>query len=129
MEAGKEAPTKLKLQPDPVFSYANPAGGSRSHGAMFVWTREGRPEILGAIWSWQSGDTRSVVHSLHSLSLEPMTATRKRDVFWAPAGPGIEPLRIANAPQPAATPQLRLAQMRNIAREFTASTFRKTVER
>jgi hypothetical protein len=129
MEQGKEPLTRLKLQPEPVFSYANPAGGSRSHGAMFVWTRDGRPEILGAIWSQQSGDKRSVIHSLHSLSLEPLTATRNHDVFWAPTGPGIEPLPIPDAPQPAATAPLRLAQMRNIARDFTASTVRNAVER
>ena len=38
MEQGKEPLTKLTLQPDPVLSYANPAGGGRSHGATFVWT-------------------------------------------------------------------------------------------
>jgi hypothetical protein len=129
MEQRTEPPTRLKLQPEPVFSYANPAGGNRSHGAMFIWTRDGRPEILGAIWSAQAGDRRSVVHSLHSLSLEPLTAARKRDIFWAPNGPGIEPFAIPGAPAPAATAPLRLTQIRNIAREFSASTFRGTVER
>jgi hypothetical protein len=129
MQEGRESPVKLKLQPEPVFTYANPAGGNRSHGAMFIWTRDGRPEILGAIWSGQSGDRRSVVHSLHSLALEPLTATRKRDVFWAPEGPGIEPFLIPGAPEPAATAPLRLNQMRNIARDFSAATVRDTVER
>jgi hypothetical protein len=129
MEQGKEPRTRLKLQPEPVFTYANPAGGSRSHGAMFIWVRDGRPEILGAIWSWQSGETRSVVHSLHSLSLEPLTAFRNRDTFWAPAGPGIEPFPIPGAPEPAATPPLRLTQMRSIARDFSAATVRGKVER
>jgi hypothetical protein len=129
MEANREKPVRLKLQPEPVFTYANPAGGQSSHGAMFVWTRDGRPEILGAIWSAQSGNQRSVVHSLHSLSLEKLTATRKRDVFWAPEGPGIEPFLIPGAPEPAATAPLRLTQMRNIAREFSAATVRETAVR
>ena len=47
MEQGKNLPTRLKLRPEPVLSYTNPAGRGRGHGAMFVWTRDGRPEILG----------------------------------------------------------------------------------
>ena len=129
MEQGQEPRIRLKLQPEPVLSYANPAGGGRSHAAMFVWTRDGRPEIVGAIWSRQADDTRSVVHEMHSLSLEPLTATRNGKVFWSPAGPGIEPVPIPGAPEPAATPPLRLAQMRGLAREFTATTIRRAGER
>jgi hypothetical protein len=129
MEQGKGRQTKLKLQPEPVLSYTNPAGKGRSHGAMFVWTRDGRPEILGAIWSRQPGDQRYVIHEMHSLSLEPLTATRNGSVFWSPKGPGIEPFPIPGAPEPAATAPLRLAQMRSLAREFTATTVRDTVER
>ena len=43
MKQGKDLPTQLKLRPDPVLSHANPAGQGRSHGAIFVWTRDGRP--------------------------------------------------------------------------------------
>jgi hypothetical protein len=84
IEQGKDLPTRLKLRPDPVLSYANPAGGGRSHGAMFVWTRDGRPEILGAIWSRQPGEQRYVIHEMHSLFLEPLTATRNGNLFWSP---------------------------------------------
>ena len=119
MEQGKDRPTRLKLRPDPVLSYANPAGGGRSHGAMFVWTRDGRPEILGAIWSRQSGAGRYVIHEMHSLSLEPVTATRNGKLFWSPKGPGIKPFPIPGAPQPAMTPALRMVQMRSVlARVF-----------
>jgi hypothetical protein len=129
MEQEKEPPIRLKLQPAPVLSYANPAGGGRSHAAMFVWTRDGRPEIVGAIWSRQSGDNRSVVHEMHSLSLEPLTATRQGKVFWKPRGPGIESFPIPDAPEPATTAPLRLTQMRGLAREFSAATIRGTAER
>ncbi len=134
MESVKEPPTRLKLQPEPVFTYANPAGGGQSHGAMFVWTRDGRPEILGAIWSRQPDDLRaiqqrSIVHSLHSLSLEPLSATRNASLFWSPTAAGIEPLLISEAPEPVESPQLRITQMRNMARDFTASTVRGKVER
>lgn len=129
MELRSEPPVGLKLQPDPVLSYANPAGNARGHGAMFVWTREGRPEIVGAIWSRQPGNQRYVIHEMHSLSLEPLTATRNGKVFWSPRGPGVKPVPIEGAPDPAATPALRLAQMRRLVREFSATTVRGTAER
>ena len=44
-EQRKDLPTRLKLRPEPVLTYANPAGGGQSHGEMFVWTRDGRPAI------------------------------------------------------------------------------------
>jgi hypothetical protein len=65
----------------------------------------------------------------YSTSLEPLTAFRKRDTFWAPTGPGIESFPIPGATEPAATPALRLTQMRSIARELSASTVRGKVER
>lgn len=129
MDQGQDPTPRLKLHTEPVLSYANPGGNGRGHGAMFVWTRNGRPEILGAIWSRQPSDQRYVIHEMHSLSLEPLTATRAGSVFWSPRGPGIEPFAIPGAPEPAATPALRLAQMRSLAREFSGSTIRGTVER
>jgi len=129
MEQGKNPATRLEFHPEPVLRYANPGGGGRGHGAIFVWTRDGRPEILGAIWSRQPNDQRYVIHEMHSLSLEPLTATRKEKVFWAPKEAGIDPFEIPEAPAPAATPALRLAQMRSLARGFSATTIRGTIER
>lgn len=129
MDTAKAPPVRLKIQSEPVLTYANPAGGGRSHAAMFVWTRDGRPEVVGSIWSRQSEEKRSVVHEMHSLSLETVTATRQGKVFWNPTGPGIEPYRIPNAPEPAMTSPLRLAQMRTLLRDFSAETIRGTVKR
>lgn len=129
MEEGNDPPSRLKLRPEPVLSYANPAGGSRSHGAMFVWTREGRPEILGSIWSREEAGRRQVIHEMHSLALEPLTATRNGKLFWSPRGPGIEPFLIPGAPKPAPTPALRMIQMRGLTREFSGSTIREAGER
>jgi hypothetical protein len=67
LEQGKDRPMPLKLRPEPVLSYANPAGRGRGHGAMFVWTRDVRSEVLGAIWSRQPGEQRYVIHEMHSL--------------------------------------------------------------
>lgn len=125
MESGSDPRTTLTLQPEPVFHWSNPAGGARSHGSMFVWTHEGRPEVVGTIWSREPDPTagkRFTVHSLHSLSQEPITATRRNSVFWSPQSPGVEPIAIADAPEPSPSPQRRLTQMRNIVRELGALT-------
>ena len=129
MRHGPKLATKLELQPKPLINYFNPVNGAETYGSMFVWTDRGRPEIVGAIWSRRYGDQRSVIHSFHSLSLQPLTAVRKEKTFWSPDKPGMEPLRIPEAPQPADTPELRQAQIRSLAEDFKVSTLRGTVER
>jgi len=125
--SGRTAP--LKLHDKPVITYFNPVGGGQTLGAMFVWTNEGRPEIAGAIWSKLNGETRRVIHSFHSLSLEPVQAERHGTDFWAPIQPGVTPVLIPAGPAVAATAPQRLAQMRSLARDFTASTVRGSAER
>lgn len=129
MSLGPDRTTKLELHDVPVLTYFNSLAVQGTNGSIFVWTHNGRPEIAGAIWSKRFDDLRRVTHSLHSLSLEPLTAVRRGGVFWSPNRPGIEPVLIAGAAEPAATASLRLAQMRSLAREFTVSTVRVTVKR
>ena len=68
MEQGKALPTRLMLRPEPVLSYTNPAGGGRGHGAMFVWTRDGRPEILArsgrGSQAWSATSSMRCIRSL-----------------------------------------------------------------
>src|SRR5436190_8646553 len=126
---GSERSIPLQLNDKPAITYFNPVGGGQTLGAIFVWTHAGRPEIAGAIWSKRDGDMRRVIHSFHSLSLEPLRAQRHDAIFWAPVQPGIDPVLIAAGPLPAATAPQRLAQMRALAQDFTASTVRGAAER
>ena len=100
-----------------------------THGELFVWTLNGRPEACGIIWSKRYGNVRSAIHSFHSLSLAPLQAVRHDSVFWSPKRSGIEPIEVIGAPEPAERPQLRLAQMRSMSRDFTASNHNGTLSR
>ena len=40
---------ELKLVPTPILTFANPVRERDQHGAAYVWTSDGRPEVLGAI--------------------------------------------------------------------------------
>lgn len=117
---------RLEVTAQPVHTYTNPSSGRDSHGAFFLWTNKGRPEAIGAIWSKLTeagGSQRYLIHEFQSLSTEPLRAkfsskSARRGVNWNPAKAGVDPLPVPDAPQPAASRRLRLAQMRSIARKF-----------
>jgi hypothetical protein len=111
--------TRLKVSPKPIMSYSHPAAMRGTHGAFFVWTRRGRPELVGSIWSDEiAGGMRTVMHEFHSLALEPLSPVRIGSFTWAPES-GIELKPIPDAPAPRNSAPLRLAQMRALADEFT----------
>jgi hypothetical protein len=111
--------TRLKVTPKPIMSYSHPAAMRGTHGAFFVWTHRGRPELVGSIWSDAiAGGMRTVMHEFHSLSLEPLSPVRIGSFTWAPQS-GIDLKPIEAAPAPKGSAPLRLAQMRALADEFT----------
>src|SRR6516162_3044209 len=115
----------LKMQPEPVLLWSNPVRVGETNGSVFVWTYEGRAEAVGTVFSHvslQDPEKRYVAHSFHSLSLVPLTAERDETRSWSIDVPGIQPEEIPRAPVPAKTAALRLTQMRDLAREFSATT-------
>jgi hypothetical protein len=116
---------QLKFHPEPVLLWSNPVRFGETNGSVFVWTYEGRAEAVGTVFSHlsaQDPEKRFIAHSFHSLALEPLEAERNETNAWSIKVPGIEPARIAGAPVPADTAALRLTQMRDLAREFSATT-------
>ncbi len=111
---------KLELKRDPVYRWTNPTRVGGQVGEVFVWTYRGRPEVIGSIFSHPSGDGRRVMcHELHSLSLAVLVVDREAAEQWVPQAPGVHLQPVPDAPPPAGTPVQRLAQMRNLAREFS----------
>jgi hypothetical protein len=109
--------TQLEVTREPVMSYSHASEGV--HGAFFLWTHKGRPELVGSIWSDDvGGGRRNIVHEFHSLSAGRLAPVRVGDRMWRP-GPGLELKLIPNAQKPKASRPLRLAQMRLLARDFT----------
>ena len=114
---------KLELRNDPVFRFASPID-SNFNGTLFVWTRNGRAEVISSVWAIPqktSDGKRRIVHEFQSLATSPIKAEKSGEAAWSPAEAGIDPQPVPSAPKPAATAELRLIQIRALAREFSAT--------
>jgi hypothetical protein len=113
----KEQP--LKLVEKPVMKWANDDDWS---GDVFVWTREEVPEVIGCVLTGptEPKGRRIAFQEFHLLAEQPIApADMAGRIRWAPAE-GLKRLRLEGAPQPAETPALRLTQMRQLLRDFSA---------
>src|SRR5579863_211731 len=109
---------KLELEPKPVYLWTNPLR-SGQNGAVFVWTYQGRPEVIASIFSVPRNGKRQVYHELHSLSSEILVPVRASPKQWQPrAGFHLKPL--PEAPPPAEAAKQRGFQLRTLSRDFTA---------
>jgi hypothetical protein len=113
----------LKLETTPLLDWSNPERGT-FFGATFLWTNEGRPELLANAY----GRGRWLRHEFHSLSTDSIQATRSDNpVHRFP--PGIEWRQLDGAPEPAASYALRLTQLRRQAERFQVTMIvRRPVE-
>lgn len=118
---------RLELQTTPVFTWTNILRVQGQYGHLFVWTRDGRPEVIGTIFSTRTDEpnsqTRMVVHEFHTLAttrIWPVTPKSSR-YQWKPQA-GIKFAPVNDAPEVAETATQRLIQMRNLARTFSGET-------
>ncbi len=108
----------LALHEPPVLRWSQPVRGG-DDGALYVWLKDGAPAVVGTMFCWPHADGyRVVVNEFHSLLTEPLTALRDDAPAWTPREGGITWQPFKNAPPPAATAGLRLAQMRQLADRF-----------
>jgi hypothetical protein len=110
---------KLELKREPVYRWTNPTRVGGQVGEVFIWTYRGRPEVVGSIFSHPDGVQRVMCHELHSLSVAILVVDRQAAEQWVPQAPGVDLKPVRGAPVPAGTPAQRMAQLRNLAREFT----------
>jgi len=108
----------LRFRPEPALSFKDDVVGG-VYGDVFLWTAEGRPEVVASIYRFFTRDPHRG-DAFQSLSLGKPTAEREGAVVWAPARRGVELKPIPGAPAPADSAAGRLRQMRAIAREFTS---------
>src|SRR5688572_1733670 len=72
---GTDRKAKLKLQPEAVLYWSNPLRPGETNGSVFVWTHEGRAELVGTIFSHLvrgKPDLKIIAHEFKSLSSEPL---------------------------------------------------------
>ena len=106
-------PVRLELLAQPILNW---------DGSAFVWLRNGRPEVIGALWMHTNPRSGRLEygHAFHSLSDSGIKAEFDSQLVWAPKEPGLEfkPVEGAAAPDPDA--RRRSVQLRSLAREFSA---------
>jgi hypothetical protein len=115
----------LELSKQPILHWNNPAANDED-GAVFVWLLDGRPEVIGTMFTLRRASTGETVlkHSLHSLSGGPLTADHQGQRVWAPSVRGVEFHAVADAPEPAESSRLRLIQMKALAKDFSGKIVR-----
>lgn len=133
-----KAERRLELQATPVLQYSNPVRPTDQHGAIYVWTLDGRPEIIGSIWSSEDAKdptVRMVTHEFQSLSLDslvskqpPRTGSKGPIPDWKTSDPGIELEVLPDADAPAKSAPARLSKMRQLAAGFSARITSSNIE-
>lgn len=121
-------PQALTFHPASILHWSNPVAGE-VFGNVFVWTHQGRPEVIGSLHQWYSPLTHGS-HEFHSLSTGPVRGSRDGQPVWNSERPGIELRRVPGQQAVGESPVARLRQMRAIARRFTVQkTDREAVTR
>jgi hypothetical protein len=114
----KEKP--LELRREPVLRWSNPAK-SDIQGCVFLWTREGRPLMVGSLHQWFKPRTAwglIMQHEFHSLAEEPLSAKFHGTSVWKTEEAGVKFVDVPNAGAPAAEEVQRRLQLRKLAKEF-----------
>lgn len=115
---GKDKDQKpLDLVREPRLKWSNPSA-SDIQGNVFVWTRDGRPLVVGSFMKWFSSRS-AMQHEFHSLAGEPLRAKFHGTPVWATVEPGVKFADIPGAAAPAAGEAQRGLQLRKLAKEFS----------
>lgn len=112
--------TELELE-EPLLHYYDPLTNV-PEAYFLVWTRQQRPEACATFWVHRLPNGLRELHEFQSLSEHAIRARRGETDVWRPDGAGVEWQMSTDAPVPATVAGLRLAQMRQQARRFSAAT-------
>jgi hypothetical protein len=116
IQGGSRGAEPFELLPRPALSWSNPERRTAA-GGLFLWTLDGRPQVAMCIYP---STPTTFDHEFQSLSLFPLAANVDDDSIWEPLEAGIEFQPLEAVAPPGASVPVRLRQMRNLAREFSA---------
>lgn len=108
----------FELKPESLLKWQNTVNKS-VHGNIFLWTHNGRPELVASIMRFYSPRV-SFGAEFHSLALTPLTMEKDDKVVWTPKEPGIVLKPFDENIDPSDSKPQRLRQMRQLAQMFTA---------
>jgi hypothetical protein len=109
----------LHLVKEPVLKWSNPAA-SDIQGNVFIWTRDGRPLIVGSFFKWFKPPAR-MDHEFQSLAEVGVSAAFHGKPAWKTGETGVTFAEVPGAPAPAASDAQRLLQLKKLVKEFTAT--------
>jgi len=109
---------KLTLSDESLLHWGN-AVRTGEDGAVFVWLLDGRPEVIGSVFTYRLPTAIRRKHEFHSLAAGPLVAEYKGSRVWAPKTAGVTFKPLSDAPEPAGTARQRLSQMKALARDFS----------
>jgi hypothetical protein len=119
LKVGNTEPAKAKLIAEPVLRWSNPNVGE-IYGNVFLWTAGERPVAIGSLFKWFSPHTHTS-HEFMSLTEQHLAAAYDGKEVWATKLPGLTFVPLKGAEPPADSAIRRQAQIRQLARRFTAS--------
>ncbi len=119
-----EGRQELHFHAAPLLKYTNPVRQRQQHGALFLWTRAGRPQVVGTLWSKQLPDAsrRRIATEFHSLSTDPVASSHHGKGVWHTRAAGLKFMMVPDAVPVAESPERRLLQLRRLAREFVGES-------
>jgi hypothetical protein len=107
----------LVLHDEAVLRFNNPVGGVPD-GIVVLWKHGKRPAVFAQVFQTKEG---LWIHECQSLASAGLKMQSGEKTFWSP-GEGAESFRrLVEAPPAADTPARRLAQMKQLAAEFSAT--------
>jgi hypothetical protein len=123
---GEGTTNPAKLGQEPVLRYTNPGAG-RVYGSVYLFTADGRPEAVLAIYKWFTPYT-GFEAEMQSLSTSRLRGHRDGKEAWRPERAGLEMKDVPDGPTPAASAVDRSAQMRSIAGGFAGRLLDRRVK-
>jgi hypothetical protein len=121
MWIGPDHKRKAELVADPVFRWQNLVRERGQSGAMYVWALEGRPVVIGGVFSNPAGNNRrDIIHEFHALSPEQLFPEfRNSQSKWLPKA-AVKMEKLPDSPDVEETAAKRMLQLRAIGRDFAA---------
>ncbi len=118
---GEPAQRVIAVRPEPVLRYNDPPRHMLD-ASMWAWGEPGRPAaVLKVELHPDHPPARRWVLGLVSLSPNRIEVRYHDGQTWTSSKPGLDLRAIPDAPTPGGTETLRMAQMKTLARRFTAS--------
>jgi hypothetical protein len=112
------AEASTPLTPRVGMRWINASRGRDAQDFLLLWVHDGRPVAAASVFPFG----RDLCHELCSLSRKAELVARDRSgTVWAPESSGVKFHDVADGLAPAATPELRLAQMKSLGARFTAT--------